>query len=301
MAQPLTDREKFPEFYVEDQNIDRRTCKRQIPLQVLSLGMSRTGTMSIRAALYILGYKKPCHAFTFFENPRDFDLWTEYIKAKFGPPGCTKYPIPGRVEFDQILGDCDATTDMPTNLFGPELVAAYPDAKVILVERDIDRWADSISKAIFPVLFTRLWIYIGYLDYHNLGRCLTCLRTWGRLYFHATAMDEATHNAKATYLRHYSEIRAATPPDRLLDYKFSDGWEPLCKFLGKPIPDVPFPRANDAQEMQDRLTVVLKRAVIKGVRRLAWLGSPMVVLGIATLGYRYGYGAKVVESVKEWQ
>ena len=28
------------------------------------------------------------------------------------------------------------------------------------------------------------------------------------------------------------------------------GWDPLCQFLGKPVPkDVPFPRTNDTGEM----------------------------------------------------
>lgn len=41
-------------------------------------------------------------------------------------------------------------------------------------------------------------------------------------------------------------IRGLVPPDRLLEWDISDGWEPLCKFLGKPVPDVPFPHANAA-------------------------------------------------------
>ena len=41
-------------------------------------------------------------------------------------------------------------------------------------------------------------------------------------------------------------IRGLVPPDRLLEWDISDGWEPLCKFLGKPVPDIPFPHANAA-------------------------------------------------------
>lgn len=41
---PLSEREKHPELFIPDSNIDRRTCKRVVPMQVLSLGMSRTGT-----------------------------------------------------------------------------------------------------------------------------------------------------------------------------------------------------------------------------------------------------------------
>jgi hypothetical protein len=37
-------------------HIDRRTCQRVVPMEVLSLGLSRTGTDSMRVALKILGY-----------------------------------------------------------------------------------------------------------------------------------------------------------------------------------------------------------------------------------------------------
>ena len=34
------------------------------------------------------------------------------------------------------------------------------------------------------------------------------------------------------------------PKDKLLVYNVSDGWEPLCQFLGKDVPDCPFPHKN---------------------------------------------------------
>ena len=36
----------------------------------------------------------------------------------------------------------------------------------------------------------------------------------------------------------------AAPKDKLLVFDLNDGWEPLCKHLGKPIPSVPFPFLN---------------------------------------------------------
>jgi hypothetical protein len=36
--------ERHPELFRPDQNVDRRTCERVIPMKVLSLGISRTGT-----------------------------------------------------------------------------------------------------------------------------------------------------------------------------------------------------------------------------------------------------------------
>jgi hypothetical protein len=34
------------------------------------------------------------------------------------------------------------------------------------------------------------------------------------------------------------------PKERLLEWEIGDGWGPLCEFLGKPVPEVPFPHAN---------------------------------------------------------
>lgn len=53
-------------------------------------------------------------------------------------------------------------------------------------------------------------------------------------------------------------------PDRLLEYKLGSGWEPLCKFLGKPVPDVPFPHVNESathDEMGDVMKVIMARSV----------------------------------------
>jgi len=34
----------------------------------------------------------------------------------------------------------------------------------------------------------------------------------------------------------------------------SQGWQPLCDFLGVPVPDAPFPRTNDTATFQARVT-----------------------------------------------
>jgi hypothetical protein len=52
---------------------------------------------------------------------------------------------------------------------------------------------------------------------------------------------------RAAYEENVSRAKALVPPERLLVYKLGDGWEPLCAFLEVAVPDVPFPRTNDAQ------------------------------------------------------
>jgi hypothetical protein len=68
-------------------------------------------------------------------------------------------------------------------------------------------------------------------------------------------LDDCDH-AIAVYERHNDAVKRAIPPQRLLVYEASQGWEPLCRFLGKPVPSGPFPRVNTTEEFRARLTPV---------------------------------------------
>lgn len=61
-----------------------------------------------------------------------------------------------------------------------------------------------------------------------------------------------TKQGKWIYREHCDMIRGMVPPGRLLEWGVEDGWEPLCKFLGKEVPDVEFPRTNDAAGFKGR-------------------------------------------------
>lgn len=52
-------------------------------------------------------------------------------------------------------------------------------------------------------------------------------------------------------------MRSVVPKDQLLEMDLSEGWAPLCQFLGVPVPDEPFPRANDAKAADDYAVKVL--------------------------------------------
>ena len=57
---------------------------------------------------------------------------------------------------------------------------------------------------------------------------------------------------------HNAAVLREVPPERLLVFKVSEGWEPLCRFLGVDIPSTDFPRVNDAGSFHD--TFGLERA-----------------------------------------
>ena len=43
-------------------------------------------------------------------------------------------------------------------------------------------------------------------------------------------------------------VKAEIPASRLLVHTAKDGWEPLCAFLGVPVPATPYPRTNSKEE-----------------------------------------------------
>lgn len=46
------------------------------------------------------------------------------------------------------------------------------------------------------------------------------------------------------FTEHCDKVRGMVPPERLLEWSADEGWEPLCEFLGKDVPDEPFPHVN---------------------------------------------------------
>jgi len=43
-----------------------------------------------------------------------------------------------------------------------------------------------------------------------------------------------------------------------------EGWEPLCAFLGTPVPDEPFPQANEREAFRRKRTGRQLRLILRG-------------------------------------
>jgi hypothetical protein len=65
--------------------------------------------------------------------------------------------------------------------------------------------------------------------------------------------------------RYNAEVQRVVPAERLLVWEAGDGWEPLCDFLGLPVPAASFPRLNDAKQF-DRRIIDAALAVIHEAR-----------------------------------
>ncbi|KAG6367109.1 hypothetical protein INS49_001291 [Diaporthe citri] len=259
------------------------------PMQILSLGMTRTGSSSIAQALTILGYNNIHHGVKDVGNASDWPVLSRAADSFFPSlPTYTGAPFT-RADWDQVFGKYEGATDI-ASFFALPLMEAYPEAKVILVERDVDSWYASMEEAIWSTT----WGWRAFLIMDVIGRLkglqggLT-IRKIMLGYYEAASVGGIRRKARERYHRHYAEVRAAAPEGRLLEYKVEDGWGPLCEFLGKSVPEVPFPHANKRKDhvarVAARQNMFLKMVALGMLKKLL----PGVVLTVAAgLGYWAG-------------
>ncbi|GLA27278.1 hypothetical protein AnigIFM63326_004473 [Aspergillus niger] len=144
--------------------------KRSRPLRVLCLGLPRSGTESLKGALETLGFGGVAHGFEWWlHHPNHSALYCELLLLKLQK----RMPSPEVIRelyFDRLLGDMDASTDVPTVWFASELLQAYPDAKVILNRRrDIQAWKESFRASVLPMMQKLFWgVWLTRLGHQTL-------------------------------------------------------------------------------------------------------------------------------------
>lgn len=204
-------------------------------LKVIGAGFGRTGTLSFKQALEQLGFTPCYHMLEVFNNPAHIPQWQVAAEGK----------LP---DWKALLSGYQAAVDWPVCTFWAELAETFPDAKVVLTLRDPEKWYQSIINTIYQTLIAP--------SSPEEAPQLTAHRTMTRqLILHNTfdgRLDEKAH-AIAVYQRHIDKVKASLPPERLLVYQVSQGWQPLCDFLGCPVPDSPFPQVNSTEEFQTRM------------------------------------------------
>ena len=120
----------------------------------------------------------------------------------------------------------DALADHPVRNYYRELLELYPDARFILGDRPSGRWVASVNENFSKKEVT------GIIKKHG-----PLLDYW------------EGHKAEVIQFFEKSERSG-----QLLIHDPADGWEPLCKFLGKPVPDEKYPHKNKKRRrVSDRL------------------------------------------------
>lgn len=197
-------------------------------LRVIGAGVGRTGTESLRQALEQLLGGRCYHMFEIIAGRRDHvPVWLDAARGE--------YPA-----WDEFLADYVAAVDWPAASFWPELLAANPDALVLLSVRDVDAWWASARATIFSPRLEEQKGRVGFPP--EWPDAVLESR------FDPRWREEGA--AKEAYLRHNDAVRSAVPAGQLLEWAPGDGWEPICDALGVAVPDGPFPHANTSADFQ---------------------------------------------------
>jgi Sulfotransferase domain len=213
-------------------------------MKVIGAGLPRTGTLSQKVALEMLGLG-PCYHMV--NVLADMDQTATWAGA-----------LAGKADFREVFAGFESSVDWPGSFFYRELMDVFPEAKVLLSVRPPEEWELSMRETIWAIFY-------GDHLLNDLSRARGRVDpAWKRYIEMTEAMWEQSGllgtGAAATpgelgraFEAYNQEVIATVPPERLLVWSVSEGWDPLCDFLDVQAPDVPFPRLNDSREFIERI------------------------------------------------
>ena len=205
-------------------------------LQVIGAGFGRTGTLSMKLALESLGYTRTHHMQEVAKSRTQVKLWSEVADGQ--PP-----------RWDEIFSGFKASVDFPSSTYYRELMEHFPDAKVVLTTRDVDKWYASTASTIYPLTtLIPSWMIRVIPPVRQMNHVVVST-VWQRVF--DGRFEDAAH-AKQVFVDYEAEVQRTVPADRLLVFNVAEGWEPLCAFLDCDVPDRPFPHLNDAASFPAR-------------------------------------------------
>lgn len=226
-----------------------------MPLEVIGAGFGRTGTSSLKQALETLGFDRCYHMFEVGNNKAAPQYWLDADAGR-------------EVDWEQLFSGYRAAVDWPACHFYRELHEMYPDAKVVLTVRDAAKWYRSAKETIYPMShsFPRWSLFInqGLRVFHQMIEEIVWQGT-----FEGKFLSDP-EGSQAIFNRHIEEVKQAIPAEQLLVFESTQGWEPLCEFLGVEVPSEPYPRANDAEEMKAQIAKI--KWVFRGIHILGAIG-----------------------------
>lgn len=206
-------------------------------LKVIGAGFGRTGTLSLKLALEELGFDPCYHMIETREHPEHDAMWLALAREE----------ISG---WRPMLEGYASTVDWPTTYFWKRLAADNPDAKIILTLRDPEAWYASCAATIFARMEEALRAESpdpARKLHMQMVNTIIVEKTFGG------SLDKA--HVIGVFNAHSDEVRSLVPRERLLVYEAGQGWEPLCAFLGVPVPAVPYPNANKREDFGSRFPI----------------------------------------------
>lgn len=225
-------------------------------LKVIGAGFGRTGTRSLKVALEELGFCKCYHMEEVIKHPSHLKRWADVMKG-------------GTADWEALFKGYQSATDWPAAAYYIDLMTAYPDAKIILTVRDPERWHVSIMNTLYQT--SRKFIQIAKII-PPLHQFLDGMEKVVWLGTFQNKVEDRYHAVKV-FEDHIEEVKRVVPKERLLIFEARHGWEPLCAFLGVPVPaNKPYPHRNNGSTI---------RKILKHKTLLKW----SIVIFLITILY----------------
>ncbi|KAE8248705.1 hypothetical protein A4X13_0g5509 [Tilletia indica] len=230
-------------------------------MRVIGAGIPRTGTLSMKQALDILGI--PCHhmaAVLADRTDHEAKTWT-----KAGTEGLSDS------EWDDLLRPWQACIDAPSACFYKRLADLYPDAKIIVTTRDAKKWLASMQRTI-GVRRPGDWEWFLLSNFSSAMRYMTPMwkvTVWKGCFKDLPLAEHILPDFVDDVLDFF---RARGELDRVLVYDIDSkeagqlGWERVCPFLELPIPEgVSWPdvNASDPEKVVEGASVDVSAGVVK--------------------------------------
>jgi hypothetical protein len=202
-------------------------------MKIFGVGYIKTGTTTLGVALKQLGYNHCGGGWRVGNKMVD-----PYISGERQP-------------MIDLINKHDSFEDYPFCAPGMPawLDKQFPNSKFILTEREPESWFKSLSNYLFP---ERLGAPVSVLKVSQRTGDLPLGKLYGLVTYLLAAFGTLEMEAnKAHYIETYKAYNAQVKEmfegtGRLLTVSWmqGQGWGPLCKFLGKPIPTRGFPHLN---------------------------------------------------------
>jgi hypothetical protein len=214
-------------------------------MRVIGAGLPRTGTLTQKVALEMLGLG-PCYHWVdvLADLDRGVELWNRALDGQ-GP-------------WEEVFDGWHSTVDWPGGYFYCELMDFYPEAKVLLSVRDPHKWEPSFRETIWAMSFGEsLMPLLSRARAEVDPRWRRYLALVDRMFWGEQGTFAAGHTPERLIeqmVAHNEQVRRTVPSERLLVWEVTDGWEPLCEFLEVEVPAEPLPHANDRETFLERVS-----------------------------------------------
>ncbi|MDZ4709724.1 MAG: sulfotransferase [Saprospiraceae bacterium] len=224
-------------------------------IKIIGAGWPRTGTNTLKQSLEMLGYSKTYHMKELLVHPENLHYWATLKET-------------GTTNWDDLYNGYQASVDFPCCPWYKEHLKRYPEAKVILTVRPFENWYNSIFSTIWKAgpqtVLEKIKMMSKLLFNPRLRSVIKCVKFAKSSIFGGLLQGKFEDKAATENLfnKHIEDVRAFVPAEQLLIFDISEGWEPLCKFLGAAVPSEPIPHLNKKENFKEMLVELMKGKMV---------------------------------------